>query len=424
MALTQVTSIGLKDGEIVNADLHSAAAIALSKLADTGALGSAITATTQSASDDSTKLATTAFVQAAVTSLIDGAPGSLNTLNELAAAINDDSSYATTLTTALATKAPLASPTFTGNILPSTNNATSIGDGSTNFNSIWASTRFRGNDNVKLVLGASQDLVIRHDGTDNIIGSPVGGDLHIKSGTGDNDNQLIASFKHSNASVGIGIADPTELFHVQKNHNGHTRAIIQNNWGSNATAQLKLISPTDEFQLVKYAAGAAALNLSNNSRIYHSVGGEVRHQITADSAGQTACVVNTPADGGVRSQYLTASKAKSGNYTTFQIDIDQTSWGSFYMKVYISGYSGDSCHKWVAGYCNNGIAGIHTPLSNMTSSFSGGSATLSHVSGQTWKYVITTSSGNHVTHPVMGVEMMFGGNGNMLDTGSISLSIS
>ena len=116
MALTQVTSIGLKDGEIVNADLHSAASVALSKLASTGALGSAITATTQSASDDSTKLATTAFVQAAVTSLIDGAPGSLNTLNELAAAINDDSSYATTLTTALATKLPLAGGTLTGTL--------------------------------------------------------------------------------------------------------------------------------------------------------------------------------------------------------------------------------------------------------------------------------------------------------------------
>ena len=40
MALTQVTSAGLKDGEIVNADLHSAAAIALSKLATSGTAGS------------------------------------------------------------------------------------------------------------------------------------------------------------------------------------------------------------------------------------------------------------------------------------------------------------------------------------------------------------------------------------------------
>ena len=80
----------------------------------TGSLASATTATTQSALDNSTKIATTAYTDAAITAVIGGAPGTLDTLNELAAAINDDASYATTLTTALATKAPIASPTFTG----------------------------------------------------------------------------------------------------------------------------------------------------------------------------------------------------------------------------------------------------------------------------------------------------------------------
>jgi hypothetical protein len=41
----------------------------------------------------------------AVDSLVDGAPALLDTLNELAAAINDDANYTTTLTSALATKA-------------------------------------------------------------------------------------------------------------------------------------------------------------------------------------------------------------------------------------------------------------------------------------------------------------------------------
>jgi hypothetical protein len=50
----------------------------------------------------------------AVDSLVDGAPALLNTLNELAAAINDDANYTTTITTALGTKAPLASPALTG----------------------------------------------------------------------------------------------------------------------------------------------------------------------------------------------------------------------------------------------------------------------------------------------------------------------
>ena len=44
---------------------------------------------------------------AAVAYLVDSAPGALDTLNELAAAINDDSSYAATVTNALASKSPL-----------------------------------------------------------------------------------------------------------------------------------------------------------------------------------------------------------------------------------------------------------------------------------------------------------------------------
>ena len=53
-------------------------------------------------------------ISTAVDNLVDGAPSLLNTLNELAAAINDDANYTTTITTALGTKAPLASPALTG----------------------------------------------------------------------------------------------------------------------------------------------------------------------------------------------------------------------------------------------------------------------------------------------------------------------
>ena len=53
-------------------------------------------------------------ISTAVDNLVDGAPALLNTLNELAAAINDDANYTTTITTALGTKAPLASPDLTG----------------------------------------------------------------------------------------------------------------------------------------------------------------------------------------------------------------------------------------------------------------------------------------------------------------------
>ena len=55
-----------------------------------------------------------AAISTAVGVLTVDAPELLNTLNELAAAINDDANYATTITTALGTKAPLASPALTG----------------------------------------------------------------------------------------------------------------------------------------------------------------------------------------------------------------------------------------------------------------------------------------------------------------------
>jgi hypothetical protein len=74
------------------------------------------TATTQAESDDSTKIATTAYVVDKITTLIGGAPSTLNDLNELALAINDDNDYNSTLTTALATKLPLAGGTMTGDI--------------------------------------------------------------------------------------------------------------------------------------------------------------------------------------------------------------------------------------------------------------------------------------------------------------------
>ena len=83
------------------------------------------TAPTALSSTNTTQIATTEFVQTAIANVIDSAPAALDTLNELAAAINDDASYASTITTALGTKSPINSPTFTGTVvLPST---TSVG---------------------------------------------------------------------------------------------------------------------------------------------------------------------------------------------------------------------------------------------------------------------------------------------------------
>lgn len=61
-----------------------------------------------------TKTETDQQIANLASSLINGAPGALDTLNELAAAMGDDPNFAATVINALAGKAPLASPTFTG----------------------------------------------------------------------------------------------------------------------------------------------------------------------------------------------------------------------------------------------------------------------------------------------------------------------
>ncbi|HAN7744170.1 TPA: phage tail protein [Escherichia coli] len=72
------------------------------------------TAPTAAQGTNNTQIANTAFVKAAITALINGAPGTLDTLKEIAAAINNDPNYSTTINNALALKAPLASPALTG----------------------------------------------------------------------------------------------------------------------------------------------------------------------------------------------------------------------------------------------------------------------------------------------------------------------
>jgi len=131
-------------------------AITGAKIQDNVALAGSPTTTTQSASDNSTKIATTAYTDAAIAALADSAPSTLNTLNELAAALGDDANYSTTTTNAIAAKLPLAGGTMTGDI--------TLGD------------------NVKAKFGAGDDLQIYHDGDNSYIRDAGTGDLTIQAG--------------------------------------------------------------------------------------------------------------------------------------------------------------------------------------------------------------------------------------------------
>lgn len=102
---------------LVKADADEIPAIlddlALKAPLDSPPLTGTPTAPTQASGNNSTRLATTAFVAAAVTAAIDavvaGAPSAVNTLLELAAAMDNDPAFATTVTNAIAAKLAKAS---------------------------------------------------------------------------------------------------------------------------------------------------------------------------------------------------------------------------------------------------------------------------------------------------------------------------
>tara|TARA_R100000353_G_scaffold55327_3_gene44120 strand:- start:6407 stop:19855 length:13449 start_codon:yes stop_codon:yes gene_type:complete len=111
------------------------------------------TAPTQPLGNDSVSIATTAFVDNAINALIAAAPDTLDTLNEIAEALNDDADFHQTITDLANTKLPLAGGTMTGNL--------NLGD------------------DVKLQLGGGNDLQIFHDQSDSIIKDAGTGNLEL-----------------------------------------------------------------------------------------------------------------------------------------------------------------------------------------------------------------------------------------------------
>lgn len=83
-------------------------------------------APTPTAGDDSTKVATTAYVVAAITAVLGAAPAALDTLVELAAAIDNDASFAATMTTALAGKAAVSHTHAVADLSDASANAQSL----------------------------------------------------------------------------------------------------------------------------------------------------------------------------------------------------------------------------------------------------------------------------------------------------------
>ena len=146
-AVTALDASKLADGD---AQLANALLAKLANYAtlDSPALTGTPTAPTPDVGSDDQRIATTAFVVAALDALVNAAPGALDTLNELAQALGDDPNFAATVTAALATKAPQAT-TYTkvevdggfhaksASLMPPANNGAALGASGTAWSDLF-----------------------------------------------------------------------------------------------------------------------------------------------------------------------------------------------------------------------------------------------------------------------------------------------
>ena len=102
----------VKNGLIVIGELTTSGTITIN-----GALAATqswVTSQAYLTSSSLTSYATQSYVTSAIASLVDSAPGALDTLRELATALGNDASFSTTVTNSIAAKLPLAGGTLTG----------------------------------------------------------------------------------------------------------------------------------------------------------------------------------------------------------------------------------------------------------------------------------------------------------------------
>jgi hypothetical protein len=271
------------DGSITHADLHT----------DMNLTSKTVLVANASTGDSDTTAANTAFVQQEIAALVDSAPGTLNTLNELAAALGDDASFSTTITNSIALKAPLASPAFNS--------------GAANVVASFTSTD--GTGAIQLA-----------DNAGNVELAAVGNDFHIQ-----NAGSAAKMVVLNSGNVGIGISS------ISQPSTGATTLAIKGT-DNNKAGAIRLYSANDSVAAYIYpdSVNGLSINTSTSHPIIFRTVGDEKMRIKADGKvgiGITP-LVKLHVEGSSESTYtgagpsdvLRVSGSAAGNYIASDFD--------------------------------------------------------------------------------------------------------
>jgi len=259
------------------------------------------TATTQSAANNSTKIATTAYVETAVAAVVDTAPAALNTLNELAAALGDDANFATTTATSLGEKLPKAGGEMTGNITMSgsqTVDGRDLSVDGSKLDGIEASADVTDTTNVVAALTAGTNVSIASDGT--ISATDTNTTYSIQDGELSQNNFTNADHTKLNGIEASATADQTDA---------EIRAAVE------AATDSNVFTDADHTKLNGIAASANAYVHPNHSgEVTSSADGAT---VIADDVVDEANlkVSNSPTNG----YFLSAQSGNTGGLTWAEV---------------------------------------------------------------------------------------------------------